>query len=236
MAKKYIIELKINPNEIVEKYFSSQNSFTSSMKQTKIENISNKEMIFFVDETKRQCKCVISIPNKKNKCYWCHHFPTNNESGIGCPIGYVPNIMIKKYYSEISKNNYAIKDSITNQKLDEYKNTTDKRISIEEKDYYETDGFFCSFNCCMSFILENKHSPKYRNSKFLLHKIYSDYMNIPNGIEINPAPHWRKLIDYGGDLTIEKFRSAFNNITYKNHGTRIKNVSIGTIFEESFFI
>jgi hypothetical protein len=63
------------------------------------------------------------------------------------------------------------------------------------------------------------------------------YNNI-NGtakISITPAPHWRLLNEYGGNLTITEFRNSFNKIEYDNFGT-VKNLpefhSIGTIYEK----
>ena len=83
-----------------------------------------------------------------------------------------------------------------------------------------------------ALILDNNNNSMYNMSKMLLLKIYNDiYPDINPFIEY--APHWRKLIVYGGDLTIEKFRNSFNKIEYKNHGTinpRFK--SLGVLFEE----
>ena len=52
---------------------------------------------------------------------------------------------------------------------------------------------------------------------------------------IDEAPHWRKLKQCGGDLTIEQFRDSFNKIEYQSHGFMScipKFKSIGVLFEE----
>ena len=66
----------------------------------------------------------------------------------------------------------------------------------------------------------------------LLMNIYHTMTN--NISEILPAPHWRKLKEYGGDMTIEDFRNSFNKATYIEQG-KINNVfikPISVLYEE----
>lgn len=104
----------------------------------------------------------------------------------------------------------------------------DKRISIEKRGYYQTDGVFCSFNCVMAYIEENKDKPLYRLSESLILKMYNDVFNNP--VCITPAPHWRLLLEHGGHLTIENFRNEFNNSEYIDHGLTF--LPIGKMFEK----
>ena len=77
---------------------------------------------------------------------------------------------------------YLIKENITEHKkhlLNSQENfvfipikSNFSRITVDENEYYETDGIFCSFNCCQAFINENKHNPLYEHSTFLLNKIF----------------------------------------------------------------
>jgi hypothetical protein len=114
-----------------------------------------------------------------------------------------------------------------------------KAIELSNKNYYLTDGIFCSFNCCMSFITyqkSEKNASMYNLSEMLLLKIYSEiHPNVKNPV-IEEAPHWRQLRKYGGDMTIEMFRNSFNRMEYKNHGF-ISDFptfkSIGVMFEEN---
>ena len=78
--------------------------------------------------------------------------------------------------------------------------------------FYEVDGIFCSFECCLAFIQENKNIPLYVHSKSLLIKMYSEMYNEIKVIE--NAPSWRLLKAYGGNLEIDEFRASFNRITY----------------------
>ena len=52
----------------------------------------------------------------------------------------------------------------------------------------------------------------------LLLKMYNDIYQHTTIPYIEEAPHWRKLKEYGGDLSIDEFRDSFNKIEYKNHG------------------
>jgi hypothetical protein len=110
-------------------------------------------------------------------------------------------------------NDYTIQDSITVKKTKELENKESK-LSIVHNNYYETDGIFCSFNCCMAYIQENKSiNPLYTNSEMLLLQMYNMTNNSKENLEIVPAPDWRLLTDFGGHLTIEKFRESFNKKT-----------------------
>ena len=75
------------------------------------------------------------------------------------------------------------------------------------------NGHFCSYNCAKSYNLDvNDVSTSKKNS--LINFLY--YLTYSVNININPAPHWLSLEEYGGILTIEKFRenSITNNIEY----------------------
>tara|TARA_Y100000389_G_C17460524_1_gene521344 strand:- start:934 stop:1698 length:765 start_codon:yes stop_codon:yes gene_type:complete len=198
------------------------------------------EVISFLDEAKKAHHCQLSMIDFSSgmdvsllryHCYWCRH--PFDSMPIGCPIKYVPNKAIKNYYSHISRDNYTIKENITDNK--QYKLNDDSSISLEKGEYYETDGVFCSFNCCKAYIHENKQNNIYSLSDTLLLKIYNKVMNAKNKV-ISPAPHWRILEQYGGDLNIIKFRESFNRIDYTYHGdTRYipKFSPISRLYEEN---
>lgn len=208
----------------------------NSTKLSELANYKNKN-ISFTDESKQLHKCNISMIDfttqqecnfKYDKnCFWCRHSIPENKNGIGCPIKYIPNKCNKTYYSEISKDIYSIKQNITPKKGNEIK---DENVHVQKNDYYLTDGIFCSFNCCMAWINDNSHNSLYDMSKILLLSIFHNLYNL---YVIEEAPHWRKLRKYGGELTIEQFRSGFNNVEYKNHGQYIPSFkSVGFLFEE----
>lgn len=250
---RYDFVLKdISPSKIEKTYdITIQSNITNDIsndisplnitKITELSSIHTPNIVSFLDESKKKHKCIVSmidhtsneeITNKKYSCFWCRHIIPSNLSPIGCPIKFIPNKAIKSYYSEISKDTYTIKENITTSKKEKMENSDDSRISICEKNYYLTDGIFCSFNCCISYIFDNTNNSMYNMSKMLLLKIYNDIYP-DNNSSIEYAPHWRKLIIYGGDLTIEQFRESFNKIEYKNHGIIQPNFkSLGVLFEE----
>lgn len=169
-------------------------------------------------------------------CFWCRHpFKT---LPIGCPVDFIPTSARKKYVSCINNEEYTILENI----IDSQK-TTDNLVSINDRNYYITDGIFCSFNCCQAYINDNPKT-MYKNSSSLLLKIYMYYLDILeekyeiDSIVITPAPSWRTLICYGGFLSIEEFRSSFNKIIYTLNGKTnayeyIKNIPIQFRFDEN---
>jgi hypothetical protein len=230
--KKY--DIKIISNIIIDEDFIPNN--TTKLSELPIEKNST-DIISFLDESKKLHKCNVTMidftSNKKlefNSCYncfWCRN--AIDTLPLGCPINYVANTAVKKYYSEISKDNYTIKENITKHKIIE-----SEKINIIEKCSYITDGSFCSFNCIIAFVNDNKKNKLYDNSIMLTTKLYND-INGTSKIHITPAPHWRLLNEYGGNMNITEFRNSFNKIEFENFGT-IKNIpefnSIGTIYEK----
>ncbi len=63
-------------------------------------------------------------------------------------------------------------------------------------------GNFCSYNCAHSFNLDTNDNVWKKNS--LLHLMY--FKTYKTNINIVQAPHWSSLKEFGGNLTIEKFR------------------------------
>jgi hypothetical protein len=79
-------------------------------------------------------------------------------------------------------------------------------IQLPEDYYNETFfciGHFCSYNCMKSYNLDLNDSLTYKRESLinlLYFLTYSEYK------QINVSPHWITLIDFGGTLTIDKFR------------------------------
>lgn len=241
--KKYCIDSVISNSEKNDSdYLNNPNNFPKNI--TKIDDleISKKkpDSISFLDEIKKNRKCTISMIdfssnrdiseiNIKYKCFWHKDFIPPNISPIGCPIKFISNKATKIYYSEISRELYSITENVT-EKVSQILNLDD-RITIDKKSYYLTDGIFCSFNCCLAFIEspEIRTNPLYRHSSTLLHKLYFD-IHDKNFTDIIPAPHWRLLQEFGGNLSIDKFTECFNKIKFIDHGNYF--VSLGRLYED----
>lgn len=199
---------------------------------TSVEELSTSnipEVITFLDEMKHPVKCIPTMINLSGHCtgtnveemndidcWWCRH--TFDTRSIGCPVRYVAHQVVKTFYSEISKDKFTIREKIPKSKKDKIAELDDKSLVVEENNYYETDGVFCSFNCCKAYIQDNKHKPIYDDSNRLLIQMYNDIFNSKTA-SIIPADDWRLIKDRGGGpLTIENFRENFNRISYKYHG------------------
>ena len=241
---KYFFTLKnIDTFAIEDKY----NICTRNFSLTKISQLSSTPITqnyIFVDETMQTQSCIITMSKLLNKklplstkihCFWCR-YPFCNPP-IGCPIEYVSHILYKHYYSELSKDTYSIKGSIT-PKMQELiqnliKDKNDNLNKIDNKNFYLTDGIFCSFNCCLAFI-KNNSSLIYTESENLLCQYFHNFFN--KKIIIEPAPSWRLLINYGGHLSIEQYRKNFNIICYKNLQEIVKVIPgtkvLGFLFEK----
>jgi hypothetical protein len=245
-VKKYLFVLKnINIEKVNSKYgihLSIEETILDNPEvTTKLSELNTErctpDAVSFLDESKRSHVCSLSMIDFESKmninllryhCFWCKN-PFETKP-IGCPVNYISNQAIKRYHSHISKDTYTIKENITSSR----KNNLDENISLNKGEYYETDGVFCSFNCCKAYINDSKHIRLYDKSDMLLTKMYNE-MTGTKSIIISPAPHWRTLEQYGGQLNILKFRESFNNIDYECHGNT-KNIPVfiplGTLFEE----
>jgi hypothetical protein len=245
--RKYLFSLKnINIQKINEKYglYSLQND-TIPDNTTKIDDLNiikkTPDVVSFLDESKKNRICSVSMIFFKNskgldknttyKCFWDRHDIPKNIYPIGCPIKYIPSRVSKTYFSELSRENYTITEPVSKNKKEALKESGDTRIKIKGKEHYQTDGIFCSFNCCLSFLdsSENINNTIYRYSKPLLYQMYKE-VNNGEELELMQAPHWRMLNPFGGNLTIEKFRESFNKILYVDHG--IFQISIGRLYED----
>jgi hypothetical protein len=218
-------------------------------KKTKISEINknNKNSYFsYIDEAKKDHICSLTMrDNLRNEslpvqteihCFWCRH--SFKFRPLGCPINYKSSRLFKKYYSEITKNNYVLEETITLKQLEDSKSTKDENyfsLEFEPRNHYITDGIFCSFNCCYAFIEDNKTNTMYNQSESLLKKMYYDLF--PDyEIKLIKSPHWRLLKEYGGDLTIDDFRKNFYKVEYINNNDYMTTFptckTIGILFEK----
>jgi hypothetical protein len=164
------------------------------------------------------------LRNRSIRCYWDHH--TFDSPPVYCPLFYRQRQVAKtnrvefKTKNDITASVYVIKENIPESKdISHLKN-----VSEVTNAYYEVDGIFCSSQCCLAFIRHARNTTggsKYEDSERLLHAM----LNITT--PITPANDYRLLEAYGGNLTIDQFRS--NNVTYEHCGT---TVLISHLFEK----
>lgn len=220
MSKLKQFSLYVNTDELNQELLSRPEDTTL----LEDNNTCNDEYIFF-DESKKEHRCRLLMINTLNQtiqkqphlhCYWCHHtFPSYP---IGCPIDWVNSKVKKTYYSHITTDTYEMTGELDSSKIEMMDPKLFKQINSS---YYITDGIFCSFNCCLAYILDNNNE-LYKNSQQLLYKMLED-LNIQVNV-IKPSPHWKTLKSYGGIYSIQDFRNQFNIITV----TDMHNINIKT--------
>lgn len=257
--RTYVFTLKhINIDKVEQKYGIvlesnlEDDTFIPEL-TTRIDELGIPSFISFIDETKKQVKCSISMIDYNRKipvdkeswyvCFWCRIGIPENITPLGCPLRFIPHQITKTYHSEISKDVYSIKECVSDSRFTQLKELQDSRIKLENNAFYLSDGAFCSYNCCASFIDDNEWDQFYRDSEKLLLKHYNEH-NEEKIDFIERAPHWRQRRCYGGLLTDEQYKESFNRIEYIYHGrfSRIRQlkgtgneqklIPTGLLFEE----
>ena len=190
----------------------------------------------YLDIAKNNHKCnfVFINTNKilntdfKYHCYWCKH--KIDHYPIGVPIDYIYNDKTKTYYSKRNNETYVIHEKTIEQDIEETNNIKLKKLS-----YYIVDGVCCSWNCAMSYIIDNEEKSRFEFSKELLFKMYKECNNINKEecIVIKPSPHWKMIDVFGGNWNIDEFRKKFNKYEYIDRGSFLLNTKqLGYLFEE----
>jgi hypothetical protein len=165
----------------------------------------SKRAMYFLDTRKIQHKfwgTMIDVtengplPVSTSKpCWWC----TNAFRGmpVGCPLKYYPNssgVLQQRFKEKLKGANYPAKDL---------------EISNE---FFETEGYFCSFPCCKAYITDQRNNVKYKDSNSLLSLLYKIFYGRPP--DFPEAPSWKLLKEYGGHYTIEEFRASFGQLEF----------------------
>jgi hypothetical protein len=226
------------------------------VKKTKNESKLDKQFVLYLDDSRKSvklCPTQVSLINSDGtldiekciniSCFWCRHKcvletvsqecessieASNFESVriIGCPIRYIPGYVERTLTSSLTKEKYSIKENVSQGLVLHNEKVT--------SDYYETDGVFCSYQCCLAYIIDNKHNPVYALSRTLLLNIWTSISDN----QLFPAPPWKMLKEYGGSLSIEEFRARNLNYSYKEaHSVhRVPLKPVIPIFEEKRYI
>ena len=208
------IRFKSNPKDLYTKYevlFKEKNVTALDMESS----AERMDTLAFLDESRKLHKCMLSSidfsSGQEYRCFWDHHPIPTGTTPIGCPLRFVPDITSRTYFSEITKDKFTVKESmLKGQQL-----PSEFEMKVEPNNYYETDGIFCSFNCCLAFIQKHKKEFMYKDSELLLHRIHNE---IFEHSKITPAPDWRILKEYGGSVDIISFRTNFSKIVYDFKG------------------
>lgn len=152
------------------------------------------------------------------ECWWCRH--PFDSAPIGLPIKYVSS------YRKVSIANYngtettVVRQDVSARDVEKYiKEDNCKDLVIN--DYFETDGIFCSFNCVLSYIEDNRNNYLYKNSKSLLNHLYLKIFK--KVTKIIPSPSWKLLHKKGGGtMSIEEFRKSHTCVEYLKNNSVIR--------------
>jgi len=203
----------------------------------------DKEFSSFLDDPHKQYRLRITMidgatsqdilsSGRDIACFWCRHRFASQP--IGCPLRYVPN-QVEKTLRTRANEKYVIRENIAVSEMT-------PEMTSARTHYYETDGVFCSFNCCAAFIDDNHNNSRYRFSRSLMMNMYCaindvDPSSLPD--RVKPAPSWRLLREYGGHLSIDEFRGSLNRIEFTethvlNNVPRSRPVAV--MYEEKQFL
>lgn len=134
------------------------------------------------------------LPRKTAKKCWGHHRQFSTDV-IGCPLVF-----------------YRFEDLSDFEKENFRRNLEMLNIPIPEN-FFECEGYFCSYPCVKLYINQQRNNPKYKDSDQLLKLMYF-YIEGKEIDNINPSLDWRLLEEYGGDMSIEKFLEESVNTSY----------------------
>ncbi len=189
---------------------------TTKINMLETEQVDLETSINYLDETKKLRSCTVSNIDFSKKdlcCWWCKS--QFDGPAWACPIDIKPLLVEKRYTSAISKSPYSIFEKTTGI------NDTGKKIS------FITEGIFCSINCCVAWVNENSpRDPVYRHSSVLLTQMYNFVLNTQEDFRQlpPPAPQWKMLDKFGGNLTLDEFRQNISKISYVDQGKSRINV------------
>lgn len=84
---------------------------------------------------------------------------------------------------------------------------------VTTKEFFETEGIVCSFNCMASYIDENSSNPLFMNSRYLMYLLYQKLFGSFPQNHIMKAPSWKLRKEYGGPFTDEEYEQCLQNIS-----------------------
>ena len=181
-----------------------------------------------------------SFQENKIPCYYCRRNFENAPFGL--PICYYPSVYIIKNNSQNLKYSFNYKENTIklnsnekerllnilettqacNMEVDSafLKTKENKKDKYNDKDchqivtrqFFETEGIFCSFNCLVSYLEENRNNPLYQNSYNLIYFMYKTIFGVFPQQTIIRSPSWKLRKEYGGPLSDEDYSKYIQNI------------------------
>jgi hypothetical protein len=100
---------------------------------------------------------------------------------------------------------------------------------------YSTTGIFCSFNCAKAYAQDReKIDYSFKNSCSLLAQMLCEEKGRFLPVTITPSPDKNLLLEYGGHMTEDQYRSCFDKLAYTKKGV-VKMFPVTVAYEENSF-
>jgi len=174
---------------------------------------------------------------RKIKCFHCKHFVPDDALPLSLPLKYHPITKVsvvrhcsllnaKKEKNAENENLILYREMYTKKQAEKIKN---KENVTEE--YFDCEGVFCSFDWMKAYCNEvSINYIKYRESSMLLFSMYKKFFGkLPH--KLQPAPSWKLLKEFGGNLTIEEFRKGFQTVSYHDNNRYLIRI-VPQLFEQ----
>lgn len=240
----------IDPVAIERKYnlttLSNIERSTPSHKTSSIKSLyfDQSRLISYVDTTRRNRNWVLTmrdhltqqeLPLKWEGCCCACHLEIRSRP-LGCPLRYIPSELIHTFTSEFSKGPISQVKKLSRREIMKYKyDPPGPEYRLVERDYYETIHVFCSFNCIVKHIEDNRHLTLYKDSMKEVFNLYFDFF-AERITRIPAAPSFLLRKKYGGELSDEDFRKSFKNLIFVDAGAVCRKLPvmypIGMAFEK----
>jgi hypothetical protein len=235
---KYNIKKELDSNINIEKQYKTN---CTSINKLNFSSLKNEPTLTYIQKDKfKLYNYNIMLDTNTNlflnekccdtPCFYCRR--KYDFVHLGIPIKYYPSVYIlNDNVLQTSKYSFNYKENIIKlnksererliQILNNNPNIVYNKQSIDivkgihkivTRNFFETDGIFCSFNCMISYIEENSYNPIYQNSNHLIYLMYKHiFGNYPNQPFIR-SPSWKLRKEYGGPLTDEDYEKYIQTI------------------------
>ena len=164
------------------------------------------ETITLQDELKCSRLCNASSNERAPKefwCFWCRLDYASTQP-VHAPLRYRPKQVAKAFIGKVSSETYVIKGNVQTRC-----DTTNFEVADET---FEVDGIFCSYECALAYVRDNRHKSEFAQSETLLYTMFR--ANNPDAPLFAAASHWRLLKRFGGHLSREEFKASCGTFKY----------------------
>lgn len=139
------------------------------------------------------------LPMSTDICCW-HCTESFKSRPLGFPIAYVPS-----FYASVFKSDKDDAQPVVYRHNIYQPRKEEMKAEVYKRDYFETEGIFCSFPCMIAYGSQRKNQIEYAASRGLIYRLHKKLYN--KDLVWRCAPDVRLLKKFGGHLSIEDFRS-----------------------------